>query len=60
MERLQGRGSETEESLRERYEKAQEELAYAGHFDHVIVNDVLPDAIAELAALVRRQLMRAS
>jgi guanylate kinase len=56
LERLQSRGSETEESLRERYEKSQEELAYAGYFDHIIINDVLPDAIAELSDLVRREL----
>ncbi|MGC4056576.1 MAG: guanylate kinase [Chitinophagaceae bacterium] len=52
-ERLQNRGTETEESLAERVNKAEEELDYAPHFQHTIVNDRLEDAAAKLIGIVR-------
>ncbi|GAA4453455.1 guanylate kinase [Rurimicrobium arvi] len=52
-ERLQNRGTETEESLAERVNKAEEELDYASHFQHTIVNDHLEEAAAKLIGIVR-------
>lgn len=54
-ERLQGRGTETEESLKKRLDTAQEALEYAdeeGAYDHVIVNDNLDTAYAKLRGIV--------
>lgn len=51
-ERLQSRGTETPETLEERVAKAASELELAPQFDHIIVNDDLDQAIAELAAVV--------
>lgn len=41
MERLKGRDTEVEHELKERINKAQEELQYAEQFDQIIVNDQL-------------------
>lgn len=51
--RLRGRGSESEERIQKRLETAREELERAGEFDHVIVNEDLDRAVAELERLVR-------
>lgn len=51
--RLRTRGTETEESLRKRVEKAAHELTYAPRFDAVVVNDDLERASSEAHALVR-------
>ena len=37
--RLRGRGSETEEEIRNRLQRAQEELQYVDQYDYVIVNE---------------------
>lgn len=50
--RLRNRGSEDEETLRTRINKANQELAQAELFDTTIVNDKIDDAIEESARLV--------
>jgi len=52
-ERLDNRKTETEESKQKRLKKAKLELTYARRFDHIIINDVLEDAIKEAEELVR-------
>jgi guanylate kinase len=52
MERLQKRGTETEESFRKRLGKAEDELTFAEHFDIIIVNDLLETACAEAISAV--------
>ncbi|MBS7359183.1 MAG: guanylate kinase [Oscillospiraceae bacterium] len=37
--RLRGRGTETEETFRERFEIAKEELRHASEYDYVVIND---------------------
>jgi guanylate kinase len=44
-DRLRGRGTESEQSIRERVQKASEELSVAKEFDHRIINDNLQHAI---------------
>lgn len=44
-QRLQGRGSETPETLADRLGRAELELSFAPRFDHVVVNDVLAQAV---------------
>lgn len=53
--RLRGRGTDSEEAIRERLGKAASELAFAaGKFDRELVNDKLEDTFAEAEALVTR------
>ena len=52
-QRLRGRGTDTEEAIRERLAKAGWELEFAtGKFDREIVNDKLEDTFAESEAIV--------
>ena len=51
--RLRGRGTDSEEAIRERLAKAAWELEFAsGRFDRELVNDKLEDTFAESEALV--------
>ncbi len=52
--RLRGRRTETPEQFAARLKRAADEMAAAGEYDHVIVNDRLDDAIRELKDLIRR------
>lgn len=51
-ERLISRGSETEESLKLRLERAKKEMTYKNKFDHVVVNDDLDEAYSELKSII--------
>ena len=51
--RLQSRGTETDETLATRLERAKHEINFAGRFDHVVLNDDLEAAVAETIELVR-------
>jgi guanylate kinase len=53
-QRLLGRRTETPEWIERRMRTAQEELTHEGEYQHVIVNDDLERAVAELEALVMR------
>ena len=46
--RLQGRGTETEEQIRKRLEKADFEMGFRDQFDFIIINDDLDSALLEL------------
>ena len=50
--RLDSRGSDDEESMRRRLQKAQEEIEHYPFFDYMIVNDELQQALAELRGIV--------
>lgn len=51
-ERLHRRGTEEPEHVAARLEAARRELAQAGLFDHVVVNDRLEDAVDELDRII--------
>lgn len=52
-QRLRGRGTDTEEAIRERLDKAQSEIDFArGQFDYELVNDKLEDTFAEAERVV--------
>ena len=53
-ERLLKRGTDSEEQMRRRLARAEEELAARTEFKHVIVNDDLARAVAELERLAAR------
>lgn len=50
--RLASRGTETEESLQTRVNKAEYEMSFSHHFDHLIVNDDLQEACEEAEKLI--------
>ena len=52
FERLRGRKTETEKSLKRRIAKAAEELGYENKFDKVLVNDDLETALREAEEIV--------
>lgn len=52
-QRLHARGTDDEESLRKRLEKARHELEYASRFDHIVVNDTLDKALTETEKIAR-------
>ncbi len=51
--RLYGRGTDSEETIRKRLAKAEQEIGYSVHFDRVIVNDSLDQAVAETEKAVK-------
>lgn len=52
MDRLRGRGTDSEEKLKERIAKADKELGYSQQFDVLLNNDDLETACAEAAQLI--------
>ncbi|MGB0886666.1 MAG: guanylate kinase [Vicingaceae bacterium] len=52
-ERLRGRGTETEEKIQKRLDKADKEMEFSKWFDYIIINDDLQDAQKEAKALVK-------
>lgn len=54
-ERLQGRGTETEEAMHRRLATAIEELQHVGEFEYRIVNDNLDAAVNEFMTILRQQ-----
>jgi guanylate kinase len=55
-ERLEGRGTDSSEDIEQRLRTAEVELAARSEFPHVVVNDELQKAAAELEELVREEL----
>lgn len=52
LERLRGRATESDETVRRRFRVARSEIAHYGMFDYVLVNDDLEEAVEKLAAIV--------
>ena len=57
-DRLRARGSEAEDRIRVRLERAEMEMGHREHFDYVVVNDDLETAVGETVAQVRGFLAR--
>jgi guanylate kinase len=56
--RLRHRAQDSEDTIRRRLANSREEMAHAGEFDYVIVNDRFDDAVQDLLAIVRSQRLR--
>ncbi|GHU37888.1 hypothetical protein FACS1894192_07960 [Bacilli bacterium] len=54
-ERLRGRGTESDEVINERLRKASEELVAMGEYDHVVVNDDVTIAAAQVLAIIQER-----
>ena len=52
--RLNNRGTDSAEVIAKRVAKAEFELTKAPEFDHIVVNDALEAAVAEVEAIVRK------
>ena len=50
--RLRARGTDSEATIERRLAASREEIAHAGGFDCILVNDVFDDALARLQAIV--------
>ncbi len=57
-ERLEGRGTEDEEKVKQRLERAKFELSLLGFYDYVIVNNNLERAKNQLFSIVEAELCR--
>jgi guanylate kinase len=51
--RLRGRAGDSEAEIARRMRTAREEISHWREFDHVVVNEVLDDAIADIASILR-------
>ena len=56
-DRLIGRGTDEGPEVERRLRVAEQELEAAHEFEHVVVNDRLEDAVAELVRIVRGALV---
>lgn len=56
--RLEKRGTETVEVVEKRIARAQEELPLARHYDYVVLNHALEDAVADFRSIIRTESMR--
>lgn len=56
--RLRGRGTESEENIALRLENARDELGYKDIYDYLVVNDILPEAIESLRAVIIAERLR--
>ncbi len=54
--RLRKRGTDSEQDIQQRLNKAGEEMAYAQHFDHIIINEQLEKAKEEAVFFVKKHL----
>ncbi len=54
-ERLRGRGTETEEVIRERLKRASQEAMYMDQYDYILVNDNLETCVEQMHQLIQSQ-----
>ena len=54
-ERLRGRGTETEEVIRERLKRASQEAMYMDQYDYILVNDNLETCVEQMHQLIQLQ-----
>ena len=55
LERLKGRGSETEETIKKRMAKAEIELGQIDKYDFVVVNDLVDNAVKQIESIMGRK-----
>lgn len=58
--RLRGRGTETEESFKERFETAKDELSRAEEYDYVVINDDIELCTKQVSRILETEKLRYS
>ena len=53
--RIEGRGTETEDSIAHRLKRAESEIEQIGNYDYYVVNDKLGQAVLDVADIVRAE-----
>lgn len=56
--RLRGRGTETEESFKKRFETAKQELARAPEYDYIVVNDEISKCVEKIRNIIETERLR--
>lgn len=56
--RLVGRGTETDEAIEKRLKSAKDEIERANEYDYIVVNDVLSEAVADIATIIKSERMK--
>ena len=59
-ERLRGRGTEAEEEMAKRLDRAREEMAHLDRYTYRVINDSLEEAVEKLKAIVSAERCRVS
>lgn len=59
-QRLRGRGTEDEETIRRRLETARREIPQAAGYDYIVVNDRARDAVEDIQAILRAEKRKVS
>jgi guanylate kinase len=57
-ERIRGRRTESEEVIQERLQKAKREMAVRGEYQHVVSNDDISRAAAEIASIIKGEIAK--
>lgn len=52
-ERLRGRGTESEDVIKKRLKQAEQELKHKDKYTHIVVNDILEDAVNEIHNIIK-------
>lgn len=58
--RLQGRGTETEDVIEKRLTAAKDEISRANEYDYIVVNDVLLEAVEDIATIIKAERMKSN
>ncbi|QAT49417.1 guanylate kinase [Caproiciproducens sp. NJN-50] len=58
--RLRQRGTETDEVIRGRLQKAKKEIPEAIHYDYIVINDTVESAVAQIRAIIAAEKKRSS
>jgi len=56
--RIEGRGTETPETLEKRLRRVDMEITYIDRYDYLVINDDLPGAIDDILAIMRAERLR--
>jgi guanylate kinase len=56
--RIVGRGTESQEAIRQRLNSVVSELSYIHEYDYLVINDELSEATADVAAIIRAEKWR--
>lgn len=56
--RIEGRGTEKPDIIKQRLDKAKKELDYIGRYDYIIVNNTVHEAIEDINSIIRAEKLK--